>query len=490
VNPVIASSETDLGLVRMVYSNIYDVADHIDVSPDLRTWTVHLKENVAWQDGQKLTSDDIIFTVESIQDPDAASPLAKSWQGVAVNRVSELEVQFSLANPYALFGDNLKSLYILPKHLFAQTPPGNWRLSDYNLKPVGSGPYRFDSYGKDMSGFISAYHLQAWEDYFGPKALIENYNFHFYNDTNALVSGFNSGEIDGFGNATPEITSQIARPFNLYGWRSSAYYAVFFNQSKNIALQDPAVREALSEAVDRNTLIENALGGKDIQEAGVPSYAPISEGAPYFSDLSQSSSLELASTTLTNAGWLVGEGQSRSKTVKKSSIPLTIDLSVPQIDFLSKTADYLKARWQSIGVQVNITTSPISDIVNDTIKNRNYEALLFGNVLGPSSDLYSFWDSSERFAPGLNLAIYSDKDTDAMIEDARASTSTEVRAADLASAEKDITGENPATFLYSPDYLYVAAKNVQGISTDFLADPADRLREAVSWYLNTARVLQ
>ena len=123
---------------------------------------MRLKEGLTWQDGQQLTSDDVVFTVQSIQDPDAHSPLYQSWQGVTATRVSELEVQFTLTNPYAFFGDNLKNLYIVPKHLYADTPPGNWHLSDYNLKPVGSGPYQFLSYNKNSDGFISSYSLQAW----------------------------------------------------------------------------------------------------------------------------------------------------------------------------------------------------------------------------------------------------------------------------------------------------------------------------------------
>ncbi len=138
INPVIASSQTDLDLVKMVYSNLSDISDSITPSADLKTWDVRLKQGLTWQDGQQLTSDDVVFTVDSIQNPDADSPLYQSWQGVTANRVSELEVQFTLANPYAFFGDTLNNLYILPKHLFAETPPGNWHLSDYNLKPVGS----------------------------------------------------------------------------------------------------------------------------------------------------------------------------------------------------------------------------------------------------------------------------------------------------------------------------------------------------------------
>ena len=180
VNPVIASSQTDLSLVKLIYSNVRDIADSIQASPDGRTWTVRLKEGLTWQDGQKLTSDDVIFTVQMIQDPDANSPLAQDFGGVTVSRVSELELQFNLASPYAFFGNTLNNLYVIPKHLFADVPPGNWRLSDYDLKPVGSGPYQFASYEKDPDGFISDYSLTAWDGSPEAKPLIQNFNFSFF----------------------------------------------------------------------------------------------------------------------------------------------------------------------------------------------------------------------------------------------------------------------------------------------------------------------
>ena len=105
------------------------------------------------------------------------------------------------------------------------------------------------------------------------------------------------------------------------------------------------------------------------------------------------------------------------------------------------------------------------DIVNNTITNRSYEALLFGNVLGPSSDLYSFWDSSQAFYPGLNLAIYQNSSVDKLIENARQSKSDALTTQDLATAQSAIENGYPAVFLYSPDYVYVVNNNVQGIST-------------------------
>lgn len=439
---------------------------------------------------RSFTSDDVIFTVQMIQDPDANSPLADDWQGVSVSRVSELELQFNLKSPYAFFGDDLQNLYIIPKHLFADVPPGNWRLSDYDLKPIGSGPYQFVSYDKQSDGFISGYHLAAWSGTASAQPLIQNFDFTFFKNQDDLSGSFNAGQIDGFEISSPSELATIQRPYNLFSWRTPAYYAVFFNQSKNIALQDPNVRSALGTAVDRQGLVDQVLDGNGQPGEGRPTYGPIPPDAAYYTPIAETTSLELASETLTSAGWTVGADGFRSKTIQKSVIPLVVNLTVPQIDFLVQTADILQATWGSIGVSTTIATDSPETTLADTVSNRGYESLLFGNILGPSSDLYAFWDSSQRFSPGLNLAIYSDPATDKLIETAREDMDDASRTIEMAQAENDIVADTPAVFLYSPDDLYVANKDVQGITTNLLPDPSDRLREVSAWYLDTARVLK
>lgn len=515
VNPVLAGSPTDEDLVRLVFQNLYDISDNIAASPDMRTWTVHIKDGLQWQDGQKLTADDVVFTVQSIQNPDAGSPLYASWQNVQVERQSELEVQFTLNAPYASFGNSLKNLYILPKHLFADAPPGNWHLSDYNLKPVGSGPYRFVSYGKDSDGFITSYNLTAWDGTSGPHPLIGDFDFRFFNNDNALVAAFNNGQIDGFGDVSSADLSAIDRPYNLFSWRTSSAYAVFFNTSNNLALQDPAVRQALSEAVDRNDLVGQVFGGSGTDgNRAVSDYGPVPPDAPYYaapdgsspssaaatsSASSSAASAETASgdaaqaaAALDNAGWTISADTGfRAKMIHGTAVPLALTITVPNIGFLTQTADYLSHAWQSIGVKVTVTADSPSDIAANTIKNRDYEALLFGETLGPNSDLYSFWDSSQRFYPGLNLAIYGSRTVDRFIEKARTASDTTVVASDLANAQAHIEGDYPAVFLYSPDYLYAADKTLHGVATgDMLFDPANRFLTIGDWYLNTSRVFK
>jgi peptide/nickel transport system substrate-binding protein len=118
--------------------------------------------------------------------------------------------------------------------------------------------------------------------------------------------------------------------------------------------------------------------------------------------------------------------------------------------------------------------------------------LLFGNVLAPSGDLFSFWHSSERFYPGLNLALYNNKTADKLIENIRQNFDDESRDEEFLEAQELIASEYPAIFLYSPDYLYVvgAGKNLQGITPGFIAEPADRFDQVEEWHLKTRRVLR
>jgi peptide/nickel transport system substrate-binding protein len=475
INPVIATSQADISLVKLVYSNLSDIADRIDVTPDGKTWTVHLKNNLTWQDGQKVTSDDVIFTIQSIQNPDAKSPLATSWQGVVTNRVSELELTFTLGTSYAFFKDNLTNLYIAPKHIFADVPPGNWRLADYNLKPIGSGPYKFSAYDERPDGFITTYRLTAWDDS-AEKPLIGNWNFQFFGNSDDLIKSFNAGGVKGFGNISAADLSAINRPYGLFAWRTSGYYAVFFNQSKNLALQDPTVRQALSVALDRDALIHQIFQLPIDSSAGsgigaMTDYGPVPPDANYFTPTDVSSSMDTAASLLASDGWVTSASSTfRTKTIQKTSVPLAINLTVPDIDFLVKSADQLQNDWQALGVQVTIATDTPQNLIVNAVKNRNYEALLFGNILGPSSDLYSFWHSSQRFSPGLNLSIYQNKKVDSYIELARQTLGDASRTVEFALAEQAIAAENPAIFLYSPDYLYVTDKSIQGITPGVLSD--------------------
>jgi peptide/nickel transport system substrate-binding protein len=485
VNPVTAVSKTDLALVKLVYSSLPDIADTIQTSPDGKTWTVRLKENLHWQDGQKLTSDDVIFTVEAIQNHDSNSPLIAAWQGITATRSSELELQFSLAHPYAFFTDNLRNLYVLPKHLFADIPPGNWRLSQNDLKPIGSGPYQFSSYDQQSDGFINDYHLNAWSGTGGPRVFIQNFDFMFSANQGDVIKNFNAGRLSGF-TATPDDLALLARPFSLSSWHSTGYYAVFWNQGNNDVLADPAVRAALALAVDRNAILAKALGGH-----GVPDYGPIPPNAAYAAPLTATSSSDLAAAALDAAGWHLNADGVRQSVIQKTTTTLAFTITVPDIGFLVSTAQQLQSAWHALGANVTIATDTPDHIATNQVVNRSYDALLYGNILGPSSDLTTFWSSAGRFAPGKNLSLYANTSDDNLMATLLVTQGDATRTAMFAQLQSDIVAANPAVFLYSPEDMYVTNGDTRNITTsNVLSDPSDRFREVPQWYLSTTRVLK
>ena len=121
---------------------------------------------------------------------------------------------------------------------------------------------------------------------------------------------------------------------------------------------------------------------------------------------------------------------------------------VPDISFLTKTAEIIREDWLKIGVKLNLAVKSSVEINEEIIRTRGYEMIIFGNVFGVNSDIFSFWHSSERFYPGLNLAMYHDKIVDELIEAAREEIDEERKQRYLSNLQAAIIGDAPAIFLF------------------------------------------
>ena len=488
VNPVLANSEVDKSLVRLVFSSIQDISTKIDISEEGRVWTVRLAEDLKWADGEKLTSDDIIFTVQAIQDPDAQSPLFANWQGVRVDRSSELQVQFTLAAPYAFFPDNLVGLYILPKHIFQNVPPSNWKISDFNLSPVGSGPYKFASFDKRSDGFVTSYYLTANPASASGAPLVRNFTLSFFEEVKDVIEAFNKAQVDAFDGIQVGDLEAIRRSYEIVPFSMPNYYAVFINQSKNLALKERAVREALTLAVPKKDLVTGVFDDKATIVNG-----PIPPGAAHFNPLAGAahSKPDQAKELLEKSGWETAEGSAvRVKDIKGTDVELQISLVVPQIEFLVDTANYLKKVWEGVGFKIDLIVLPPKEVADVVIKNRGYEMILFGNFLNGSSDLFPFWHSSGRFDSGLNLALLNNSRVDELIEGTRLNFDEQSRLEQFNELQQIIIDDFPAVFLYSPDYLYITDKNLKGAEPAMIREPADRFLNIEEWHLKTVRVLR
>jgi peptide/nickel transport system substrate-binding protein len=494
INPILSqTSDADADLVELLFAGLFShdregrlvkrVASDYSVSEDGRTYTIFLRTGVTFHDGEELTADDVVFTVQAIQDPATKSPLRANWVGIETNATDRYTVTFALKKPYFGFLENL-TVGILPRHVWEDIAPEKFTLADYNLdQPIGAGPYRFEGLRKDAQGNILAYDLRAYEGYFDGRANVSDITLRFYPDEDSLIAAFDRQEILGLHSVGHDRANALAdsgKNVRLYELSQPRAFVVFFNINKSVALAYDEVREALMLAADKRVLIDDVLKGHGTEAAGP--FLPFMFGAT--SEFALGFDPERANALLDERGWTRGDDGIRAK----NGVRLAFSLTVPDWPGLMRAADLLREHWSRIGASVEVKTLTQADLQQNVIRPREYEALLFGQGSLIDPDPYSYWHSSQKNDPGLNLAFFEDKRADEILATARETIDSGKRAELYREFQEIIAREHAALFLYSPQYLYAVSGLVQGIDLAAINAPADRLSSVTEWYIKTKRV--
>jgi peptide/nickel transport system substrate-binding protein len=525
INPLYdVNRDVDSDLGSLIYSSLFTYNENGQLVGDLasswqqvdsKTYIVNLKPNVSWQTGENLTADDVIFTINLLQDPDYDSPLQQNLAAVNVSKISDTQLQFTLQEPYAGFL-NLLTFGIMPQSIWQNVSPEEATLTELNIKPIGSGRYKFSSLVKNKNGDIKEYHLVANDNYYGQKPYITNLVFKFYPDYNSLIAALNDNVVDGISylplDQKSNLLAQNSLNFHILDLPEES--AIFFNQNHDPALAVSETRQALALAIDKNAIVNKIFNGTYhvIDSPILPnSFAYNSKLNHYVYDPTS------AMTKLDQAGWnkielsgnesassspvikailnyasstqISPQGLWRYKQDKRGSVSLlTIQLSVVDGSQAQNAAELVKGYWDAVGVQTSINPVSSSNIQNTVIASREYDAIFYSEIVGADPDLYAFWHSSQanNNGNGLNLADYQNKTADQLLEDARATSDQKVRAAKYQSFQELMVSDIPAIFLYSHTYTYVQSKKVKGFAGTSIIEPSDRLAGISNWYINTA----
>ena len=130
------------------------------------------------------------------------------------------------------------------------------------------------------------------------------------------------------------------------------------------------------------------------------------------------------------------------------------------------------------------------ELERDVIKPRNYQTLLFGEIIGKIPDPFPFWHSSQKKDPGLNLSSYESKEADQLLGSIRKELDEKSRAAKYEELQALLLKDAPALFLYDMPYTYETAQEVKGIKEHMIGDPSWRYAGMKNWYIKTKRVLK
>lgn len=482
VNPVLAITRADQDLVALTYSGLLklgadgklenDIADTLTISEDGLVYNLTLKPNYTFHDGVPVTAEDIAYTIDLIQNDELKSPLRGNWNGVETEVISSTEINFILPTSYAPFVENL-TVGILPKHIWSDLTTEELPFSQHNTEPIGSGPYKVGAISYNDAGLIKKYTLEAADR--PKKANISIVEVFFYETPAKLTEAYELGEITNTTTLIDESTSTIVTPL-------PRVFTLYFNQNKSPVLREKAVRESLNLLVDRDELASVVF-----ENQVVPAISPIPSGL-YDADQIASSSEQTASAVLEASGWTLTEDSQWQKELDGSTTTLSVEISTANEPVFTKTATYLERVWSEAGIDVSVNIYEQSDLVQSVIRPRNYETLLFGADTGRALDLYPFWHSAEREDPGLNVGLYTNIATDAILEDLRATQDAEERNELITSFLAEIKNDVPAIFLFSPVLTYTLDPTIKYQTVTNLTKPSERFSTIENWYIKESNV--
>lgn len=492
-NPIYALGAVDTAVSRLMFSGLLkydednnystDLADSFAVDDTGKVYTIKLKKNIKWHDGQSLSADDIVFTYQLIQNPDTRSPLRASVEGVEIKKIDNLTVEFRLQTALGSFPLSLMT-GILPKHILKDVRPSEMRTTSFNTAhPVGSGPFEWKQLqllSAETDSTAATITLDKFKDFHGGAAELSRFVIHTYDTEDDMSNAFRKREI----RAISGMKSAAARykddsSAQMYSFQTTAALMIFFNTQSTGPLSSAEVRKAIMLGTNRREIIESLDQTLRIVRE------PVLRGQFAFDGqyAQPLSNFSLATDELNKAGWVVGEDGIRQKDGKR----LTFQLYAEETADNRIITDELKKQWNKLGVDVGVTLQS-SMFFQTTLETRSYDAVLHGISIGNDPDVYAYWHSSQIDNGGMNYSNYKSSEADLSLEAGRTRQSDAQRALKYKPFLKAWQADTPAVAMFRPRIYYITRGPVYGLTEHILNTDADRYYSVTKWQINTAMV--
>ncbi len=498
LNPVLdLFNPADRAATRLLFSGLVrfddrglpmgDLAESWGISEDGTVYNFSIRPSAVWHDGEPVSSDDVVFTIEYLRSDELPLPedLRAMWQQVEVRVLDEKTLQFHLPEPFAPFLDYL-SFGVLPRHLLVNVSPTELVDSDFNLKPVGSGPYRLDRLISEQ-GQIKGVVFSAFEEYYMGRPFIDQVVFRYFPDANSAFTAYQAGEVLGISQVTMDILIEALNieDLNFYSGRMPELTLIYFNldETELPFFQDVSLRRALLMGLNRQRLVDQNLGGQAIVADGpvFPGTWAYYEGIEHL-DYDPNAAL----AAIKAAGYTIpAEGGSVRE---KEGVRFSFEMVYPDNALHAGLVEMIRSDWAKLGVEVNPKPVTYDELVDNYLETRDYQAALVDLNLSryPDPDPYPFWDQAQATG-GQNYGKWNDRRASEFLELARVSSDLDERAKAYRNFQVRFTTEMPALPLFHPVYTYAVDAQVQGVRMGPLYDPSDRFATLTTWFLIAKR---
>jgi peptide/nickel transport system substrate-binding protein len=518
VSPLTAVTEVDRDLVALVFAGLVrngpdgtlvpDLAERWSVDADGKVWTVVLRDDARWHDGEPVTADDVVYTIETLQDPDYTGPAAGSWGEVTVAALDERTVTFTLDTPLGGFPQALTQP-IAPGHILADVPVTLLPEHPFGQQPVGAGPFELVELTSEGATLIPALQLAVGEEEGAdpsaratdslttapptvrperPLPYLSGIDLRFYPDPDRLVADYRAGKLDAASGLSPAQAAALGSTdgSRLLRYPGATLTTVLLNlRPTHPEFASPAVRTALLGAIDRAGLIDSAYSMLAATASGpIPPSSPMFDAAadppvPY--DVKAATkALKAADWTKKSDGWYL----------PKAKDPLTIEVLSPTEEAnpgLFAAAEKVAADWTALGLGATHVSLRPNEFVTGRLAKGDFAAAVVDVSLGLDPDLYPLLASSQTLAGRSNIIGVQDPDLDKLLVKARAPGTDEERKAAYKALQEQLAKGRYALPLAFPDEVVVARDTLEGPVIRQVTDPSDRFWDVLTWRLAEGR---
>ncbi|MHB2266105.1 ABC transporter substrate-binding protein [Aliihoeflea sp. PC F10.4] len=442
LDPHMQWNTDSFNVYRNIFDNLLTRDDAGEIAPQIATeWTYRtdseiefkIRDDVVFHDGEKLTAEDVAFSINRMIDPAFASPQLGQFNGIEkAEATDDVTVVVTTKGAYPVLLPQLTKLSIVPKHVVEAVSK-----DAFNLDPVGSGPYRFEAWNRGVEVVVARN-----DDYWGTKGEFPQVSFRAVPDGSTRIANLQSGTSDLASNFDNDLAAQLegsgqGKVLPVRGERI-AYFSLNVNQAP---LDDVRIREAIAHAIDKEGIVEGILGGFDAPISQLTS--PVSFGYV--------EGIEAPAYDPERAKELIAEVGEVAKT------PFSI-LTNPVYD--QRVVQAIQQMLGDVGLNVTIETTDMGNWMQRMQSGpETIPATAFGRWSCGCQDadgiLYPLLHSSSSWA------YIKDDEIDAALDEARSIIDQDRRLELYKSVHEIVARESYIIPLYQASVIYGAAQEVE-----------------------------
>ena len=483
LNPILASTEVEKSFEQLAFSQLYDIDENGSLKGDLaevvstkdnyRNFDIKIRKNVKWSDGEKLTADDVIFTIKLLKEQSLNVLNFKVWKNVEVSKKDDYEISVKVPTNSSsiLYSFNFS---ILPEHILKNIQPDKIREITFSNNLVTSGAFNFKSIQSDANKTTVS--LVKNKNYYKGEPYIDNFDLVVFNDGDKLKKSLVAGEIV----ASPSVkisdfSENEQVKFSSRETKVNRGIYAFLNNSDPI-LKDSKIRRAIQSGIDISKV------RKEMEFVEKLDYPTLNQFVNTKDLNLPEHNFKQAEKVIESAGWR----KNSNGILEKDGQKATLNLATTSVYNYKKAAEEISKQLKDLGFDVKMTIINKDDktgaFIQSILQPRNYSILVYEIDLGADPDVYAFWHSSQSGQRGLNFSNYSDVIADDLLVNSRLAQTSEDKKLQLTKFSQRWIANSVAIGLGQTKTSYVFRKSVKPFSPNSIfVTEVNRYSDVIYW---------